>query len=599
MTGSRTLLALAFISILLAAPAAQQTARISGVVTSADAAAQPVRRAIVSLTSTEILNNVSAITDDRGRFDITGVPAGRVTITVSKPAHLTIPYGATRPGRPGTPISISPGEHQRDLIVRLPRASVITGTIRNSHGEPLANLPVMVQRAELLTGLGGYVSESEALQTDDRGAYRAFGLLPGDYIVTALPERGRSGVRRQSTADVDATLRRIQQRASAGRGAANPVPATVGTTPDARAYDYAPVFYPGTAVASDAAVVRVALGEERSGVDFSVDLAPSVTVSGRLTMPDGAGLPDVSLLLAVTGPPLPIFEDARTTVRAGSDGVFRFSNVSPGRYILTAIGGLLPQALPNQPRWSQVTLDVTVDDVAGLLLTLKPAATLSGRLQFDGQGPIPPPDPSTLRIALRDTTGARTRAMPYIDGIPADGTAPIPTAARADGTFEIQGILPGRFTVTTTLPRAPGPGGWWLKSAVVGGRDVLDDPLEVTAQTPPMTGAVVTFSDRHAELTGSLQTASGQPATEFFVIVFPTERAWWRPGARRVRATRPASDGRYSVIDLPAGDYFIAALTDVEPDEWRNPAFLAQLVGASIRITVRDGARTTQDIRLK
>ena len=83
------------------------------------------------------------------------------------------------------------------------------------------------------------------------------------------------------------------------------------------------------------------------------------------------------------------------------------------------------------------------------------------------------------------------------------------------------------------------------------------------------------------------------------MIVFPTERRWWGASSRRVRATRPASDGRFSVTDLPAGDYLIAALTDVEPDEWKRAEFLGQLVTAGVKVTIRDGERTVQDLRLR
>jgi len=70
-------------------------------------------------------------------------------------------------------------------------------------------------------------------------------------------------------------------------------------------------------------------------------------------------------------------------------------------------------------------------------------------------------------------------------------------------------------------------------------------------------------------------------------------------GRGSARATRPASDGRFSVADLPAGDYLIAALTDVEPDEWKRAEFLGQLVAAGVKVTIRDGERTVQDLRLR
>ena len=62
--------------------------------------------------------------------------------------------------------------------------------------------------------------------------------------------------------------------------------------------------------------------------------------------------------------------------------------------------------------------------------------------------------------------------------------------------------------------------------------------------------------------------------------------------------TRPANDGHYTVAGLPAGDYRVAALTDVESGEWNDPGFLAGLVDASIKVTLVEGQKTSQDLRL-
>ena len=63
-------------------------------------------------------------------------------------------------------------------------------------------------------------------------------------------------------------------------------------------------------------------------------------------------------------------------------------------------------------------------------------------------------------------------------------------------------------------------------------------------------------------------------------------------------STRPSSDGAWSVRDLPAGEYLIAALMDVEPNEWQKPEFLAALVPAAVKVRIDDGARVRQDLRI-
>ena len=110
---------------------------------------------------------------------------------------------------------------------------------------------------------------------------------------------------------------------------------------------------------------------------------------------------------------------------------------------------------------------------------------------------------------------------------------------------------------------------------------------------------MVTFSDRVSELSGRLESTDGAPAPDHFILAFSTDRGRWTPLSRRVRQSRPATDGRFSIRGLPSGDYFLAAVTDVEPGEWFDPAFLSQLVPAAVKVTVRDAEETIQNLRIK
>ena len=119
-----------------------------------------------------------------------------------------------------------------------------------------------------------------------------------------------------------------------------------------------------------------------------------------------------------------------------------------------------------------------------------------------------------------------------------------------------------------------------MKSAISRGVDVLDALLEVRAGED-VTDLVVTLPARPTELTGRLETAAGAAAPDYYIVAFAANREFWTPQSRRIRQTRPASDGRFSIKGLPAGDYLVAALTDMELDEWFDTAFLSQLVAAA------------------
>ena len=99
-------------------------------------------------------------------------------------------------------------------------------------------------------------------------------------------------------------------------------------------------------------------------------------------------------------------------------------------------------------------------------------------------------------------------------------------------------------------------------------------------------------------LSGALQTPAGVPVTDVFVILFAANPRSWGPASRRIQAARPGSDGRFSFVGLPAGQYRVAAVTDVEPDQWQEPAFLTLAAAASIPVALVEGVPTVQNLQL-
>jgi hypothetical protein len=79
--------------------------------------------------------------------------------------------------------------------------------------------------------------------------------------------------------------------------------------------------------------------------------------------------------------------------------------------------------------------------------------------------------------------------------------------------------------------------------------------------------------------------------------VFPADRRLWT-SARRLKSTRPATDGRFSFGDLAPGEYLLAAATDLDPDKWQSTESLEEFAGAAVRLTLGEGERKVQDLRL-
>ena len=139
--------------------------------------------------------------------------------------------------------------------------------------------------------------------------------------------------------------------------------------------------------------------------------------------------------------------------------------------------------------------------------------------------------------------------------------------------------------------------GWSVESAVVGGQDALDFPLDIRS-SQNLTGAVVTFTDQSAMVSGAVTNAQGQAVSDYSLIIYPTDQRYWLPQSRRIRSVRPATDGTFSVNGLPPGDYRVAPVLDPEPGSWFDGTFLQQLDGSSERFSLTEGEKKVQNVRV-
>jgi hypothetical protein len=206
--------------------------------------------------------------------------------------------------------------------------------------------------------------------------------------------------------------------------------------------------------------------------------------------------------------------------------------------------------------------------------------TITGGVSFDGSAAQP------LLNRVRLTLGPLGQAMQSL------GANSLTAAADANGRFTFTGVSPGQYRI-----RASGATGWSLKGVIADGKDTLDFPLEVKPGEN-MSNVNVEFTDKFTDLKGTLQSQLGQPTSDFTVIIFSTDPRYWVPLGRRIRSARPSSDGKFSFSGLPAGDYRIAAVTDVEPGAWNDPALLQELMAASISVRLVEGQPVVQDIRV-
>ena len=585
------------------------TASVSGTVVVAGTG-QPARRARVTLNATEGGGSRTATTDEEGRYAFDQLAAGRYNVSASKSGHVGVTYGQARPGRPGTPIQLTEGQ-KFAANLQLPRGSVITGTVVDEYGEATAGTQVRVLRYAMQGGRRT-LQQSGNGTTDDRGIYRVYGLQPGDYIVSAVPRNAGPSV---DVARLQTELAAVRERIAAVAPNAADVRALAtragmlqSQLPQAeeQATGYAPVYFPGTVSATQAGTIALNLGEERASVDFQLVRVSLAHIEGTVVNSTGQAIDNVLLTLTDAAPSVPGAITMGT--RADADGRFRLANVPPGSYRLTAraaasqpagtaTAGPAPGApgpfggrgaRPFGPQstgirlWGSVDVPVDGRNLTNVLVTLQQGLTVSGRISFQGSAPQP-----------ADLTRIRVNLLPA-DPAGAGGPPPNPVGAvDASGKFTIASVVPGLYR----LNAGGAGGGWSIESATIDGQDTLDFPFEVKPGSAP-SGAVITFTDKQSQLTGTITNQRGQPAPEQTLILYPADERYWIPQSRRIRSTRPSTDGQFTFGGIPPGDYKIVAMIDVETGAWFDPAFLQQIDAASTRVTIGDGEKKVQNLQI-
>jgi hypothetical protein len=237
-------------------------------------------------------------------------------------------------------------------------------------GRPVARARVLINAAEVPGGRGA--------QTDDQGAFRVWGLNPGDYYVSAQSRtfnfggrgglgfggRGGAPTSPQPGANPGAAGgfagggRGGGGAAAGGRGARGGGPdagALAGNAPqvvtppsapfggfvaaDTDQVTYAPTFYPGVSSVEEARTVTVGLSAEVLDVNFGLLLVRTGRVSGRMTKADGTPSTRGNLSLMPESTVGGRGGFGRTLgARVQWDGSFSIANVPPGRYVIRARG---------------------------------------------------------------------------------------------------------------------------------------------------------------------------------------------------------------------------------------------------------------------
>ena len=386
------------------APLAQSVAKdanslgsISGAITLGGKPASKVKVvAIVGGYALEGRVAAIAFTDEGGRYQLKGIPAGQCTVTADAPA-LTIKDKKEYSISFGRSVDLDAGENIEGIDIDLTPGGVITGRITEANGRPVIDeavdiIPLRGEKHEDRSPSISWVNDKLRVKTDDRGVYRAYGLPPGQYKVK---------VGDRLSARVAPSFGRV------------PIPIS---------------YYPGVTDNSKAEVVEIAEGGEATNIDIKVnrpspDKSKVFTVTGRIVDAEtGKPLSDIGFSLdnynSDRGDRLEgnISEYEDTDPR----GEFRVEGLPPGEYEIEV------RARKDSPWYSKkVEFEISNADVEGLEIKVYRAGSISGVVVLEGVS-----DPAVVAELSKLKVG---------EEIMVSGGVPV----NADGTFNLTGTGPG------------------------------------------------------------------------------------------------------------------------------------------------------------
>jgi len=547
---------------------------------------RPVRRARVLLLKSDGSGGTErgGATNERGEFHVKDVPAGSYFVMVDAPGIIT----------PISSIELEEGMDERaaiigvrkefeevtvngtnkvDVQIRARRGGVVTGRITYQDGDPATTAQIIILRKKdnrlvrFITGFSPYAMLT--LRTDDRGVYRIAGLPPGEYVVGASESNTRDDPREDY--------------------------AVMGLSGSS---NFSVSYYQNETSLRQATTVKVEAGQEATEINITLLERALYTVSGTVVArqsrtPVRAQVTIQSKSEAVALP----FMDAGPSTITDDQGRWSFPNVPDGVYTIKVDpadenneaeiaetarsgeeGGAAGRApAPTAPRRPQLVprqQDVTVSgaDLSGVVIELGEGGRLRGTVLVEGGKPVPQ-DGFQVSLVPGDSS---------LRGLTRSGFV------QQDGSFTIEKVPPGEFYISMHLLNER----YYIKSATVGGTDLLREPVRMGSGTN-VENVRVTISSEAATLQGRVISAGdAKPVRGSILLLVHADPARWRS----VTSYMPAAtgpDGTFKVT-VPPGSYLVIVLGDGDLRSVNEALIRARSSGAKSVTLTAGGSETIE-----
>jgi hypothetical protein len=414
------------------------------------------------------------------------------------------------------------------------RDAALRGRILDPGGAPLPGAIVEALRLDVEDGQRILLVVADAT-SDPHGLFQLESLPPGRYVVRAFTPRSDP-----------------------------PDPTRLLDAP-------APTYYPGVNAPESASEVRAGAGRGPEFLEFRLRHVSLAKVSGRLVTHDGRPLLGAAVIMsphvAVRGA-----ESEASEARVQPDGVFSFTRVPPGGYVVRARG---ESTRGGTSLFSTFTFVVDGRDVSGLEMVLAPGGSVEGSVSIEARPGFPAPELRTLRVRA-----------PLADGSAFGDT--LSGTVKADGEFRLTSLMPGSHVVVVEGLTHP----WRIADARLQGRNITEQPFDVEGDRP-LRSLRILITPTAAGLSGTVTLPEGVAATDILVVAFPSDALRRRLPLRFVRLGRPAPDGAFRVLDLVPGEHLVAAVLEMAAGDALDPHALDRLAPLARRVDLQEATVTS------
>ena len=473
---------------------------------------------------------VRATTDQEGFYRFTNLAPGNYSITPSVPAYVT----AKKDPQAKT-VLVGEDENVENINFALVRGGVITGRVTDADGRPVIEQYISLYSVENLEKRlpDTPMWFDRQAQTDDRGIYRMFGLTPGRYKVAA------------------------------GRTDDNAYNFNTAERPD-----YRQVFHPDATEHTKATVIEVSEGSEANNVDIALGRAMHIFSASGVAI-DDKGMPVPNLRLEVQRTIGQRFEFLNVFAVSNSRGEFVIEGLISGKYGIS-LGDQSGSDLNAEP----LSFDITDQDVGGLTVRLRKAASLTGFVVLENE------DKSLLSKLAENQLRAFAVAR---SGTGNFATSPI----GPDGSFRLAGLPGGTINLMLGSIMNPVAKGFVIARVERDGIVSQSSRLEVK-DGEQLTGVRVIVSYGTATVRGMVKLENGSLPEGAAILVRLTKPGEVLPSFRPL--TVADERGHFLIDSMPAGTYEVWASIPGTPS--------VQARSAKRDVTLLDGQVTELTITI-